>query len=133
MKTFWLLLASQLLLGVNPVMAKPEWKDEGYLTKRQDGKCDLALDFGSYGGGIDQVAYDATKTYLSMGDGIKKVTEWGWGKEGERSLCLEISRKQELKTVYEGLSAFIAKKRKDSVTAKLGSVEIRAEGYPTKK
>jgi hypothetical protein len=52
------------------------------------GACALTVAFGSYAMGIDRSAYQRVRALL-RDKGVRRVTEQGYGREGEVTLCVE--------------------------------------------
>lgn len=69
--------------------------------------CPVTVSFGSYAMGIDQGAYRKAKTYAARSHRIRIVSETPWGREGERTLCLDARTRQDADRAFDDLRAMI--------------------------
>ena len=66
--------------------------------------CTLQVDFGSAAGGPDMDAWQAIRGYIADSKEIDQADAWGWGREGEFSVCLRIEDAAAAKTVLDDLT-----------------------------
>lgn len=69
--------------------------------------CPVVVSFGSYAMGIDQTALRKAKAYAARSRGVRVVSETPWGREGERTLCMDARTKKEANRAFEDLRAII--------------------------
>ncbi len=67
--------------------------------------CSIRVDFGSHCCGPNQADWMAVKTYIEGSSAIAAAESWGWGKEGDFTLCLTVSGADDTKRVYQELNA----------------------------
>lgn len=74
--------------------------------KLKSGDCDISISFGSYSSGPDSQTKKKVMTFVEQSKDIDEAITWSSGKEGERSLCLQVIPSK-LDNVYEDLKSFI--------------------------
>lgn len=73
-----------------------------------DGRpCPVVVSFGSYAMGIDQAAYRKAKAYAARSRSVRLMRETPWGREGERTLCLDARSRKDASRAFEDLRAMI--------------------------
>jgi len=63
---------------------------EAQLLVKQN-LCDFQISFGSYGSGTPSDVHSRIVSYIKDQKGIKKISTWSWGLEGESDYCIEFS------------------------------------------
>lgn len=82
--------------------------------------CDVEVRFGSYAMGIDSGAFARTKAYLARRPRlIAGVIETPWGREGERTLCIDTRSRKATGQVFADLRRIIGPGRR-------GPTDLRA-------
>ncbi len=82
-------------------------------------KCEVLIDFMSHASGIDTDVYTSLERWLEYNSKVADGFIWGWGKEGEKSICLLLTKdtsKQEL--ISEIKEAFASKVKRGSMSIK---------------
>lgn len=69
--------------------------------------CPVVVSFGSYAMGIDQAALRKARAYAARSRTVRIVSETPWGREGERTLCLDARGRKEANRAFEDLRAMI--------------------------
>lgn len=69
--------------------------------------CPVVVSFGSYAMGIDQAAHREIKRYASRSHRIRIVSETPWGREGERTMCIDARTKKDANRAFDDLRAMI--------------------------
>lgn len=85
------------------------------------GTCDIEVVFGSYCCGIDKETYHKTTAFLDRSNILYTVQSWG--KEGEKTLCLENIHSQTEDQLIKGLLMVAPQRLNDSPP-----VSIRKDG-----
>lgn len=62
--------------------------------------CAIQLDFGGEGRGPDMAAWAPVSDYIAASNIIEDAQAWGWGTNGEFSVCLQMKDPDDLKTTY---------------------------------
>lgn len=89
------------------------------ISERRD-QCDILVECGSYGGGIDYQTCGKIKKDISSMN-FKKAFQWSWGLEGETSICLLLKPEQNEEAILKRLKSYIPE------TQKKGPVEVKAK------
>ena len=84
-----------------------------------DENCDVTVVFGSYAMGIDSESYAKVERYLKRRPKVKfKATNWG--REGERTICINAKTDAAARRIYADLEAMAP------ATANRGPITIRS-------
>jgi hypothetical protein len=70
--------------------------------------CTLQVDFGSAATGPNLDAWQTIRIYIADSRDIYEAEAWGWGKEGEFSVCLRIDDPAAKARVLDDLSKLIS-------------------------
>lgn len=93
-----------------------------------DENCDVTVVFGSYAMGIDGESFRKVEAYLKRRPKVK-YTATAWGREGERTVCVDTRNKAQTRKVYADLRGMLPR------VSRRGPVEIRSnlgEAYRTR-
>ena len=93
-----------------------------------DENCDVTVVFGSYAMGIDGQSYQKAEAYLKRRKGVR-YTSTNWGREGERTICVDTKNKTQTRKVYADIRGMLPR------VSRRGPVEIRSnlgEAYRTR-
>lgn len=89
------------------------------VSKKRD-QCDILVECGSYGGGIDYRTCGKIKNEISSMN-FKKAYQWSWGLEGEISVCLQLKSEQNKEDILKKLRSYIPAGQKKA------PVEVKAK------
>lgn len=93
-----------------------------------DENCDVTVVFGSYAMGIDGESYRKVEAYLKRRPKVK-FTSTNWGREGEKTVCVDTRNAAQTRKVYADLRGMLPR------VSRRGPVEIRSNlgmSYRTK-
>lgn len=88
---------------------------EGQILVKKN-QCDLQISFGSYGSGTPSKIQEQIVKLLSSQKGIKKISTWAWGLEGESDYCVEFDQETELFSTKEKIVKIIPPFSKEGYT-----------------
>ncbi|PIP96372.1 MAG: hypothetical protein COW00_20125 [Bdellovibrio sp. CG12_big_fil_rev_8_21_14_0_65_39_13] len=71
-------------------------KESQLLLKKN--LCDIQISFGSYGSGVPTNVQSKIVELLKGREGVKRISNWTWGLEGESDYCVEFN---EEKSAYD--------------------------------
>lgn len=71
-------------------------------------RCDMTVAFGSYASGIDTVLYERINRALTGDSRVAQSLERGWGREGERTLCIRTRNRGDIDALFGELQAMVA-------------------------
>lgn len=71
------------------------------------GDCPLRIDFASYGAGIDRAAREKVEALLRGDRAVTGVEPFGWGREGEVTLCVRVRRADAAERLLRQVKALI--------------------------
>jgi len=115
LKRVIIIVFSHLLSSCNATSPIKIDEKEGQILVKKN-LCDLQISFGSYGSGIPSKIQDQIIKYLNSRKGIKKLSTWAWGLEGESDYCVEISEEKELLSAKDEILKIIPPFSKDGYT-----------------
>ncbi len=83
--------------------------------------CDVTVVFGSYAMGIDGDTFQRVETYLEdRSDIIAKAETTAWGREGERTICIDARNDEATRRIYSALEGMAP------ATANRGPITIKS-------
>lgn len=86
-----LVLAAALVLAATDAFAAKTIIRRGYLVETPANlPCTVRVDFESRGAGPDLDAFARFQRYVIDTEDVDQADAWGWGRDGEFSLCLTI-------------------------------------------
>ena len=65
--------------------------------------CAIQLDFGGEGAGPDMDGWAPVSDYIAASKVIEDAQVWGWGTDGQFSVCMQLTDPGDLKTTFEDL------------------------------
>ena len=78
--------------------------------------CPLKVDFGSYAMGIDSEAFDRVVRAMRYDRAVWGVQQRNWGREGERTLCIDVRKRSEVRRVFNRVKALVPRTPRGPVT-----------------
>jgi len=66
--------------------------------------CALRVEFGSYAMGIDRSASAAVAQLLVDDPGVASAQTFPWGREGEKTICVEVRSAADAERLFEAIS-----------------------------
>ena len=92
--------------------------------------CDVTVVFGSYAMGIDGDTFAKVEAYLAeRKDVVSQAQTTSWGREGERTICIDAKTDAAAKKIYADLEAMAPK------TANRGPITLKSrfgDGFQSK-
>ena len=97
-------VASIALLAVPVAASATAVLRKGFLNGGvPDLPCAIQIDFGSSASGPDIDAWGPIHSYIARSKEIDEAGAWGWGTEGEFSVCLTFFEPQAIHQVFEDI------------------------------
>lgn len=84
-----------------------------------DENCDVTVVFGSYAMGIDGESFRKVEAYLKRRPNVR-YTATAWGREGEKTVCVDTKNKAQTRRVYSDLRGMLPR------VSRRGPVTIRS-------
>lgn len=118
MKQLVLAIAAIAVMGAAPAPQRP---NAPVIVSEIRANCPLTVSFGSYAMGIDGPAFDRIVMTLQYDRAVRGIEQQNWGREGERTLCVNIRKTSEARRVFARVKALIPAKPRGPVTLKLAN------------
>ena len=124
------LIAMAAAAGLLAACATAQTADAASSAPGDGANCDVTMIFGSYAMGIDGETFAKAEAYLKRRtDLVAKVDSTSWGREGERTLCIDARTDKATRKVFTDLRAMTP------TTARRGPVTIKSrlgQGFQSK-
>ncbi|MBX9924865.1 MAG: hypothetical protein K2Y05_00780 [Hyphomicrobiaceae bacterium] len=105
------LCAAAGLALVAPAMAAKTIIKRGFIPGGvPDLPCTIQVDFTSVAAGPDYDAFGTLQRYIIDTRDVDAADAWGWGKEGEFTLCLTVHDLKEAPKIFDDLSKLVPAK-----------------------
>lgn len=102
---YYLALAACLIVAAEPALAAKTIVRRGYIPGGVPAlPCTIVVDFTSGGAGPDLDGFEPIRSYVIDTENVDQAEAWGWGKEGEFSLCLTVHDTSAAKRIFEDLT-----------------------------
>lgn len=109
--TSLLCASAALVLAVEPAIAAKTIIKRGFIPGGvPDLPCTIQVDFTSMASGPDYDTFGAMQLYIIDTRDVDAADAWGWGKEGEFTLCLTVHDPKEAPTILQELSKLVPAK-----------------------
>ena len=69
--------------------------------------CTIEVEFGSHSTGPDMDAWIRIRDYLANSMIIDEAEAWGWGREGEFTVCLKVQDAKDTQAVFSELTQLV--------------------------
>ena len=112
MKTIILALAAVAITGA----ASPQRRNAPVMVDTIRANCPLTVNFGSYAMGIDSGAYERIVRTLQYDRAVWGIEQRNWGREGERTLCIEVRKPAEVRRVFKRVKALFPRNPRGPLT-----------------
>jgi hypothetical protein len=83
--------------------------------------CPLVVSFGSYAMGIDSQAYSRIVGDLQYDRAVRGIEQHNWGREGERTLCVNVRKTSEARRVFNRIRKLFPSKPRGPLTVRLAN------------
>jgi hypothetical protein len=102
------LVALLLTVVVQPAANAANIVRKGFIRGGvPDLPCTIQIDFGSAATGPDLTTFDIVRRYIADAKLIYEADAWGWGKEGEFSVCVKIDDPEPSRTILADLTKLV--------------------------
>ena len=112
MKTIILALAAVAIPGA----ASPQRPNAPVMVDTIRANCPLTVNFGSYAMGIDSAAFASIVRTLQYDRAVRGIEQRNWGREGERTLCVDVRKPAEVRRVFKRVKALFPRKPRGPLT-----------------
>lgn len=119
MKTILLAAAA---VATTAAASPPQYPNSPVIVNEIRADCPLTISFGSYAMGIDAQAFDTIVRSLRYDRAVHGIQQRNWGREGERTLCVNVGNKpSEARRVFNRVKALFPKRPRGPLTVKLAN------------
>lgn len=67
--------------------------------------CDVRVEFASTAAGINRAAFERIARFVERRRDVSRARQWNWGREGERTLCLNARSRQAGVRVFRAIAS----------------------------